>query len=619
MPLEARGARASMQGDSAEVRAALERVLASPGFASAARRSRLLRYLVEHALAGSGGDVTEYGIGLDVFERPPSFDPRVDSIVRTETSRLRQKLREYYAARNGGEPIHIEIPPRSYVPLIGVCHAPAAPVSTARVNRQRRTGALVAALVIAGGIAAAALVRSRLAGAPLTSVVVLPFADYSPRADAEYLADGVTEELTNELAQRRDLRVVSRTSAFAFKGRGVDVREIGKRLAAGAALEGSISKAGDTVRVTAQLNRTSDGYHLWSSSFETPYRDLALTEARISQAVEAAVLRRAAPEKAAAPSTADSEAHDLYLRASYEMSRQTPDSFLRALELYQAAVKRDPTYVNAYRGMARAETARIHITAEAPRPAFERARAALEKALEIQPGDAESLGQLADIDYVYEWDWPRAEREFRTAVERGAQSTTRSYYGWALATRGRFDEAHRQLRIAQDLDPLGAGPRTNQALAFMLERRYEQMRRVLQESIDANSSVLAAHLLMGLAYLYERDCARADENFNWVARRFPSPLANIGLAFNASCRGDAQSAKGYIAKASETGGAAFVSPYQLAMAYAFVNDREAALANLEKSAEAREGQIFYIKYDAAFAGIRGDPRFTALEKKIGLE
>jgi len=611
------------------VRASLEQILASPSFTSSARRTRLLRYLVERALAGQGEQTTEYGIGLDVFDRPASFDPRIDSIVRTETSRLRQKLREYYLEPGQSDPVVIEIPQRSYIPSVTFRDSPPvlpvdspveSPVASPPPPR-RRLWQFLSALAVAGVIVAAVtIIKWRgPSAAPITSVVVLPFQNFSPNADAQYLADGVTEELTNELAQQRDLRVVARTSAFAFKGKGVDIREIGRKLNVGTAIEGSISKEGGSVRITAQLIRTSDGYHLWSHSYQVAYRDVADAQAQVTQAVEAVVLKRNVPEPAVAVASTSPEAHDLYLQASYQLSRQTPDAFAKSLALYQAAVEKDPAYVNAYRGIARAETALIHITAAAPQPAFLRARNALEKALEINPNDAESLGQLADIDYVYDWDWPRAQREFRLAIEHGAQATTHSYYGWSLATRGDFAEAHRQLEIAQDLDPLGAGPRINQVMAYLLEHRYSEAERILRQSINSNTSPLDAHLLLGLVADYEHDCKEAAAHFEWSAKNYPAPITTFGLALASACRGENQQARQFLAKAAAGGSSAFASPYQLAMGYAYVHDKEAALAYLEKSAEAREGQIFYIKYDPAFDEIRSDPRFLVLEKKVGLE
>ncbi len=645
----------------------MERILASRGFGSGTRRSQLLKYLVEQVLNGGSEHITEYGLGLDVFGRPASFDPRMDSIVRTEVSRLRVKLREYYQDAGRDDPVVIEVPQRSYTPAISMreaasgggpagAAAPGPIPNPAATFRAPGIGEGLAAHVDGAAVEASGAVREGLAvegrrngpargmwraaglwslagiavgtaivlalstrghsSPPVTSVVVLPFQDYSPGRDAEYLAAGVTEELTNQLAQDRALRVVARTSAWVFKDKGVDVREIGKRLNVGAALEGSLAKDGNSLRITAQLNRTSDGYHLWSRSYVAQFSDLGKVQAEIGSAVESAVTGRGAPAEEAAP---DPEAHDYFLQGSFQLARQTPESLDKSLELFQKAADKDPGYVAAWRGIARAEISRIHFTVEAPKPAFERARQALQRALEIRPGDAETLGQLADIDYVYYWDWPRAEKEFQQAVERGARAPTYSYYGWSLATRGRFDEAWKQFELAQDLDPLGAGPRFNRALALLLDRRFDEARRIFQESIDSNISPLDAHLMLGVTAVYEHNCAEAATQFEWFAKRLQAPIANFGLALGAACAGNNPQAAEYIARAESGAGKGFVSPYQMAMAHAAVGNADAAFADLQKSADAREGQIFYIKYDPIFDGIRKDRRMNEIEKRIGLE
>jgi Tfp pilus assembly protein PilF len=171
----------------------------------------------------------------------------------------------------------------------------------------------------------------------------------------------------------------------------------------------------------------------------------------------------------------------------------------------------------------------------------------LEKALENNADDGEALGQLADIDYVYGWDWPRAEREFRLAMEHGGQYNTHSYYGWCLATRGRFAEAHRQLEIAQDLNPLG--PRFNQAMTYLLEHRFEDAKRILHESIESKTGVLDSHLMLGVAAMYQKDCQEASAQFDWFAKQYPSPVADFGLAFAAACNGQLDEARQYIARA----------------------------------------------------------------------
>jgi tetratricopeptide (TPR) repeat protein len=188
---------------------------------------------------------------------------------------------------------------------------------------------------------------------------------------------------------------------------------------------------------------------------------------------------------------------------------------------------------------------------------------------------------MADVDYVYNWDWPRAEREFRLAAEQGAQATTHSYYGWALATRGRFREAQSQLRTAEDLDPLDE------------------------------------HVMLGVISVYRHDCWKAAAQFDLLPAGTPAPIRSVGRALTAACRGENKDARRDLEDAAAN--KSFISPYQLAMGYAAIGDPHRALEYLNQSAGACEGQIFYIKPDPAFDTIRSDPGFRDPEKKIGLD
>jgi TolB-like protein/Tfp pilus assembly protein PilF len=600
---------ASSDARSAEIRACVKRISGSNPFASSPRRGELLRYLVEHTLAGT--EPSEYAIGRDIFGRPESFDPRLDSIVRTEISRIRQKLKEYYATEGAADPISIEILPRNYAPSI----TSREPVSQLATIGNKRRAILLIALAGLAGIALAALLAVRWIprASSANTVAVLPFQNLSPNGVSAYVADGVTEELTNQLAQRRDLRVVARTSASVFKNKAADIREIGRQLNVAAVLEGSVSIEGDRVRITAQLNRTRDGYHMWSRSLEAPYTEIMQLQAQVADAVYSVVQPKAISAARQRSATTNAQAHDLYLQANYQFAQGTPASMANALQLFQSAVKIDSQYEDAYRGIARSEIGLIHITAEAPGAGFKRARKALETAIGLDPNDAEAFGQLADIDYVYDWNWPLAEREFRLALDHGAQSTTHSFYGWGLATRGRFKEAHEQLRLAQDLDPLGAGPVTNEAMTYLFERRFDDARRLLEQVLMSRSP-LDAHILLGVAALNKHDCGETASQFESVADKVPAPLETVGRAFAAACRGDRDRARQYLQTISTGSQSGFVSPYQIAMGYAAIHDSAAAIAFLEKSKEAREGQILYIRYDAIFDGIRTDPRFTELQR-----
>lgn len=593
--------------DLAAIRAELDALLASPGFLASPRRAKLVRYLADKTLRGE--EISEYGLGLDVFGKPQSFDPRIDSTIRSEISRLRQRLKEYYAATGQSSRVLIDLPPRGYTLEFTLRDAPAKP----RTNRRWLWVCLAALLVIGGGYAAwKATVHS------IDSLAVLPFQNLSADPGNEYLADGFTEELTNDLAQWPDLRVVARTSAYQFKGKGVDVREVGRRLNVSAVLEGSVEKSGDRVRVTAQMNRTSDGYHVWSKSFEGRSGDVMLLKEQISRSIAEAVrsVGRPAPRAQAAHST-NPEALDLYLRGNYQYSHHTPEAYAQALTLCRASAAQDPGYLLAYLCIARVENSLVHLTLKAPEEGLTELRKALDAALKIDPDCAEAHGYLGNIAYLYDWDWPRAEREYRFALEHGNPPRVHLQYGWSLATRGRFREAQEQFRIGNEADPLNPGGRFNEMLADYLERRYADARRVLGEMIAANPDQIDAHAFVALIASINKDCATAQSEAELCARKAQIPFTTFLLGMASACRGDQAQARAYFEKmASSASG--FESPYQLAMGYAALHDTGRALSYLEKSMAAHEGQILYLKYDPVFDEIRGDPAFVAIEKRVGL-
>lgn len=244
-------------GDAA--RSQLDRMLASPVFTRSERMSRFLRFTVERLLAGQAATLKEYLIAVEVFDKGESMDPRIDPIVRVEAGRLRSKLREYYETEGRDDPILISFAPRSYVPVIQRRSTPTQTVSEpARILPERRRN----------------------------SIAVLPFTDMSKSGDQRYFCDGLTEEIINAIAQRGDWRVASSTSAFQFRERSDDIREIGERLNVALVLEGSVREWEGRLRVTAQLTDTNSGYHLWSETYNRNLSaDIFAVQLELSQAI----------------------------------------------------------------------------------------------------------------------------------------------------------------------------------------------------------------------------------------------------------------------------------------------------------------------------------------------
>jgi serine/threonine-protein kinase len=595
-----------------EVRAQLERILASPAFSASVRRARLLRYLTERGLSGDGERVNEYAIGVDVFDKPASFDPRLESTVRSEFSRLRQKLNEYYETDGRADRILIEFPRRSYVPALTFLEP--APRLTAR---RRLWVVLAAVLSICAVSIAGWKVRARWH--PTNSIVVLPFINLSPDRNDDYVADGLTEELTNDLTQSKDLRVVARTSASLFKGKAVDVREVGRKLNVDAAIEGSYERQGERARITAQMIRTADGYHVWSHSYEAAAKDVLDVQRQISQSIASAISGSDRKnEREAMSSTRDPEAHALYLKGRYELSRNSPESTRNALALFEQATQKDSTYANAWLGIAQAEWEMAHASEKSYGQAAPRERAAAERALQLNPSLGAAHAVLGNLLATDDRDWPRAEAEFRKAIADGAQGA-RSPYGTLLAIHGRFREAEEQFRIAQDFDPLNPNPHFNQFLAYYLAHDYAAAKRALHEVLELNPNRMDAHYMLGATAFVEHDCAEVSTQFEWCARRVDAPTTKIGLALEAACGSQNDKARAYLEAAQKANAQGFASPYQLAVGYAAIRDGEKALALLERSADAKEMQILYLTYDQLFDSLRGDPRFEAIKSKVGLK
>jgi adenylate cyclase len=272
------------------IRAQLEKILATELFAGSERLSRFLRFTVEQALEGCADQLKEYVLGLEVFDRKKSFDPRLESIVRVEAGRLRAKLKEYYETEGRDDPVRIDYGKGSYIPVFERQERPASP-AWRRLLRYWKVAAVTAVLLLEvvthrpASLFWRNLSRGEPGRPPPSSIAVLPFADLSPQKDQEYFSDGLTDELINRLSQVEGLLVLARTSSFQFKGKAQDIRKIGKELNVGGVLEGSVRKTGNRLRITAQLVDVADGFHLWSQTYEREITGSFEVQVEIAQAI----------------------------------------------------------------------------------------------------------------------------------------------------------------------------------------------------------------------------------------------------------------------------------------------------------------------------------------------
>jgi serine/threonine-protein kinase len=614
------------------VRDELERVLAHPLLRGADRRARLLRYLVDQTLAGNGGSLKESVIAMEVFERSGEYDPKIDSVVRVEMGRLRSRLVEYYAGEGKNDPIRISLPKGTYQPEFIAVEIPAVPevesgqpepaaeaAPERRANVRFAAPLVLIAILVAGGLLFWKRARTTAASAP-PSVAILPFLNLSGDAAKEYLGDSLTDELTEVLAESKGLRVVARTSAFQFKGQAGDVREIGRKLNVTDLLEGSIQQHGDQVRIVVQLIRCSDGYHIWSHTYETPSNQVREVETEIAASSLRALIPGRAEGSAAELPVVDAKAHDIYLRAAYLFHQGNSDDLRQAIELSQQALAIDPNFTRAHLLIAKAFQNLASMGAIPQKEGWDGSLESMQKAAALEPGLSDVHTYFAYRAYVWEWNWAAAEREFQLAVAApGSHGNAHNLYGWSLMTQRRFPEARSHFNTGLEIDPMVVGgSRQNLAVDWILERNYPQARRVLDQLLQINPKYAAADGLLEWTYMSERNC----QAFNEVAARVKS--LNRAQEIWSKAVGDAMcgkpdQARDELSQLRREGDRAGAMPaYALAEVYALLGDAEHAVPALEQAAEQRDSTIMYIQLDPVFDSIRQDARFIALARRIGL-
>jgi len=357
----------------------------------------------------------------------------------------------------------------------------------------------------------------------INSVVVLPFIDLSPQHDQEYFSDGLTEEIIDALSRVPNLRVVARTSAFAFKGKNNDIRQIGKQLSVSAVLEGSVRKDGDQLRITAQLNRVSDGTHLWSRIYDQQLRNIFEVQREISQAI-ADQLRAGPVPVREAPH--DLEAWRLYQEGRYFFNQfQPPESNKKAIERYEQAIQRDPNFALAYSGLADAYAYLAENFVTAPREVMPKAKAAAEKAVELDPNSAEAHTSLGAVKLDYDRDREGATQEFRRALELNpGLAWVRHWSGHAFESQNRVEEALQQMRMALALDPLNIAVSWDIGNDLIVLRRYDEAVRHLKKADELFPNVPVVGYMLAEALSRKGDLTEADRVLQSMKKNAPEEM-----------------------------------------------------------------------------------------------
>ncbi len=448
----------------------------------------------------------------------------------------------------------------------------------------------------AGQAPPAALGAEVIAGAAADtpdSVAILPFVDMSPERDQEYFCDGIAEEIINALCCIRDLRIASRTSSFQFKGRAADVREIGRMLGVGAVLEGSVRKAGERVRITAQLVSSSDGYHLWSESYDRKLSDVFAIQTEIAQKLVEALrvsLSRQERELIQRRGTSNPEAYDLYLRGQAYLRDGTDSAMVPAIEFFREAIRRDERFAQAHAGLANAQATRGLWRTGMTQADFDEAFAASRRALELEPRMPEAYVARAQI-LSLQVRTQEALQNFEEALRLNPASFEAHY----LCARhcfqaGDFDRAVSHYEAAQRLRPDDYQPPCMIVGALIKLGRREQYIEAARYAMQ----VLERHLLI-------------DPNDGRALQLGTVIAARLGLR---------DKAREFAARVLEVRPDAFATYYNVACAYSVLGDIDDALAMLDHAVQHGRGNLEWIARDPDFDNLRPDPRFDAFLSRI---
>ena len=558
-------------------------VLASPSFEQAPTLGRLLRYLVDQSLTGNTDSLKEFAIGLEVFGRGPSFDPRLDTIVRAHARRLRHRLAAYYASDGRNSAVVLDLPKGHYV-----------------IRARAATGAEVA----------------RTATAAVDSIVVLPFAGASGDPADEYFADGLTEEIIHALAGLPGLHVVSRTSAFQFKGQTRDIREIGRVLGVGMALEGSVRRDGTTIRVSVRLIDVRDGFQIWSLTSDRELTNIFRVQDELSRAVAEQLGARLEPSAGSVrTSTAtNAEAHDDYLKGRFLWNKADPESVAKALKHFRAAVTLDPEYAAAHAAIADAYVYLATLETESPAPLLNEARRSAQRALELQDvADAHSA--LGAVLAIADRAWVDAEHEFTKAIRLSPSSShvRGAYATLCLAPQRRLEEAIEQLRRAVRVDPLSAFQRSMLAQALILARRPDDALDEIGHALDLDPGHMAARLTEAWALIGKGEYSTAVAVLHSMPARcheLPNHGGHLGHALARAGRRSDAAAVLHDLLARFRG--PWIPAVDIAAIHCGLGAREETLIWLQRAHALGSFDIVFAADDPRFADVHSDARLQSL-------
>lgn len=503
----------------------------------------------------------------------------------------------------------------------------------ALVRQRPRAALLAAAGVAAAALAVVGLVRALPGGilgtrapAPIRAIAVLPFENLSPSDEQEYFADGMTDALITDLARLGQVRVISRTSVMPYKSTRGSLAEIGRRLNVDAVVEGTVMRAGDRVRLTAQLVQVATDEHLWADRYDRELRDVLALQDELARAIARQISGRLPPPREPRPSPppVDPVAYELYLKGRYAWNRRTEEGLHRAIEFFRQAIERDPDYAPAHAGLGDAYLILAAGYARVPpNELYARAKAAVQRGLELDPTLAEAHASLGFIRGLYDWEWTDAEREFQRAIELNpSYATAYQWYALLLGGLGRVDEAIARLHEAESLDPLSPAIGTDVGRVLYYERRHDEALDELRKTLALDPTFARAHGVLAAVDLQAgriHDAIAGHERAielagGWLQQRWGLP----GLGYAYAVAGNERKAREILGVLERERAERYERPESLALVHAGLGEHHRALEWLERAADERSIYPLLIR-DVVYDPIREHPRFQRILERMNLQ
>lgn len=577
----------------AKVSEQLNRILASKAFRQADRLKRFLTFIVEETIAGRGERLKEFVVGVEVFGKPESFDPRNDPIVRVQARRLRAQLTRYYREEAPDGELLIELPKGGYAPVFK-------PFKNAPVRRSMSP----------------TLVSRNTA-------VVLPFADHSAARDQEYFCQGLHQEIIHTLAGTESIRLVAWNEGSPA-GTQVAVKEAAERLNAALIVTGSVRKAGSEARITVNLVDASSGCYLWSGTIDRTLDNIFAVQEEVAHTVAEHLKRELAggvQSRNVRRPMENMAAYNLYLQGRYHLNQRTEEGLRKAVEFFEKAIVENAQYAQAYSGLSDAYGLLGHYGVLAPAEVWTKAASNAAWAVLQDENAAEAHTSLAHVKSTQDWDWLGAEREFQRALALDPRyPTAHHWYAMScLGPLGRLDQACEEMMLAQALDPISSIIARDLARVHYYRQDYDAALEQCDHTIELNPHFSPAYWILGLVQEQRGDFDESAAAFQRAIRLAPqSPLMQAALGRTFALSGKQSEALRILRQLSELAERRYVSPFELASIYFALEQSDEGFQWLAKAFQDRCFELISLRVDPRWKSLRGNPRFQKLFDQLGL-